>query len=156
MPHSEPAALSFAAMIAQAFTVDSAVLSLEGGTDPAFGTVQWRTLISGDRTPSTGLVLGVAEFGAYGTLLPHRHAPEEFYFCLSGDGVVTIEGTPHPITPGVAIYIPAEAEHGVVAGTEGLTFVYGFARNSFGEVDYRFSAPANIDAPIDEASAITL
>ena len=115
---------------------------LEGGEDPAFGTVRWRTLFSADRTPTADFVLGVAEFGPQGILCAHRHEPAEFYFGLSGDGVVTIDGIAHAIAPGVALFIPADAEHEVVAGPEGLRFLYGFARDRFSDVVYRFSAPA--------------
>jgi quercetin dioxygenase-like cupin family protein len=113
---------------------------LEGGEDPAFGTLRWRTLFSGDRTATAGMTMGVAEFGPGGTLLPHRHGPAEIYFCLAGQGRVTIDGVPHELTPGVALFIPAEAEHDTVAGAEGLRFLYVFPRDSFAEVDYRFSA----------------
>ena len=114
---------------------------LEGGEDPAFGTVRWRTLFSADRTETHGMVLGIAEFGPDGTLLPHRHAPAEIYYGLAGDGVVTIDGIAHAIAPGVALYIPEEAEHGTVAGPEGLKFLYSFPRDRFSDVDYRFTAP---------------
>lgn len=121
------------------FAVDLMDLPLEGGEDPAFGTVRWRTLVCGDRTPSSGMVLGVAEFGPGGTLRPHRHGPAEVYFGLTGAGTVTIEGVPHRIAPGVAVYLPPEAEHGVVAGPMGLTFAYGFPTGRFADVDYRVS-----------------
>jgi quercetin dioxygenase-like cupin family protein len=112
---------------------------LEGGTDPAFGTVQWRTLFCADKTATSGMVMGIAEFGAFGTLLPHRHGPAEIYFGLSGSGHVTIDGAEHSITPGTAIFIPQEAEHGTVAGPEGLRFLYVFPKDRFAEVDYRFT-----------------
>jgi quercetin dioxygenase-like cupin family protein len=115
---------------------------LEGGEDPAFGTVRWRTLFCADKTATSGMVLGVAEFGPGGTLLPHRHSPSEIYFGLSGTGVVTIDGVPQQISAGTAIFIPPDAEHGTVAGDEGLRFLYVFPRDRFSEVDYRFSAPA--------------
>lgn len=115
---------------------------LEGGEDHAFGTVHWRTLFSADRTPTADFVLGVAEFGPEGTLRAHRHDPAEFYFGLSGHGVVTIAGIPHAISSGVALFIPADAEHETVAGPEGLRFLYGFARDRFSDVIYRFSEAA--------------
>ncbi len=121
------------------FTVDVAGLPEEGGTDPAFGTVTWRTLISADRCPSSGLVAGVAQFGPGGTLHAHRHSPVEMYFGLSGSGVVTVEGVDHQIRPGVALFVPGDAEHGVVAGAEGLSFLYSFPADRFDEVVYRFS-----------------
>ncbi|MEC3859683.1 cupin domain-containing protein [Mesobacterium sp. TK19101] len=114
---------------------------LEGAEDPSvFGTVKWRTLFCSDRTATSGMVMGIAEFGPGDTLLPHRHGPAEIYFGLSGQGTVTIDGTPHLMAPGVALYIPAEAEHGTVAGPDGLRFLYVFPRDKFSEVDYRFSA----------------
>lgn len=112
---------------------------LEGGEDPAFGTVRWRTLFCADRTATSGMVMGIAEFGALGTLKPHRHGPAEMYFGLAGSGIVTIDGTAHEIGPNVALFIPADAEHGTVAGTEGLRFLYVFPRDRFSEVEYRFS-----------------
>ncbi|WP_267137881.1 cupin domain-containing protein [Anianabacter salinae] len=112
---------------------------LEGGEDPAFGTVRWRTLFSADRTATSGMVMGIAEFGAQGTLLPHRHEPAEMYFALAGAGVVTIDGVPHEFSAGNALFIPADAEHSVLAGPEGLRFLYVFPRDAFSDVVYRFS-----------------
>ncbi|SFD73254.1 cupin domain-containing protein [Roseivivax sediminis] len=112
---------------------------LEGGEDPAFGTVRWRTLFSADRTDTAAMTLGVAEFGAEGTLRPHRHTPAEFYFGLAGSGVVTIDGVAHAIGSGVALFIPGDAEHDVVAGPDGLRFLYGFPRDRFSDVEYRFT-----------------
>ena len=115
-------------------------LPLEGGLDPAFGTVRWRTLFCADRTATSDMVLGVAEFGPGESLEPHRHGPSEFYFCTAGNGIVTVDGVPHMLEPGAALFIPGDAEHGTVAGPAGLTFVYGFPCDRFAEVDYRFSA----------------
>ena len=112
---------------------------LEGGEDPAFGTVQWRTLFCADKTNTAGMVLGVAEFGPEGTLNAHRHGPAEIYFGLDGYGVVTIDGIAHEISKGTALFIPAEAEHHTLAGPEGLKFLYVFPKDRFSEVDYRFS-----------------
>jgi quercetin dioxygenase-like cupin family protein len=148
VPHmigAEPAAKAANASSAVpgvGFAIDSAALAVEGGTDPAFGTVTWKTLISGDRTPTSEFVLGMAEFEAHGTLHPHRHAPAEFYIGMSGNGVVTIDGVAHSIAAGVAIYVPGNAEHGVVAGPEGLRFAYGFAEAAFAGIAYHFTAKA--------------
>ncbi|WP_425071202.1 cupin domain-containing protein [Sagittula sp. S175] len=93
---------------------------LEGGEDPAFGTVRWKTLFDGDKTATSSMVPGVAEFGPEGTLLPHRHTTGEIYFGLSGSGVVTIDGVAHEISPGVALYVHSDAGHGTVAGPVGV------------------------------------
>ncbi len=130
----------FAAVMAALPVVSNAAHApLEGGEDPAFGTVLWRTLFSADRTQTSGMVLGVAEFGPEGTLCAHRHDPSEFYFGLSGSGIVTIDGVAHELSSGIALYIPENAEHDVVAGPDGLRFLYGFPRDSFADVTYRFS-----------------
>jgi quercetin dioxygenase-like cupin family protein len=126
-----------------AFTVDAATTPLEGGTDPAFGSVRWRTLISGNEQTKREFVLGIAEFEPHGTLFAHRHDPAEFYLGIEGDGVVTIDGTPHRIAAGIAVYVPANAEHGVLAGSCGLRMTYGFAEGAFSDVEYRFSAISN-------------
>lgn len=120
--------------------VDAAHVPLAGGTDPAYGEVRWRTLINSCSEKSRDMVLGIAEFEAHGRLLPHRHEPAEFYLGLEGNGCVTIDGTPHEIRPGVAIYVPGNAEHGTQAGPDGLRFAYGFAEASFEQITYRFSA----------------
>jgi quercetin dioxygenase-like cupin family protein len=124
-----------------AFSVSAATVAVEGG-DPTYGTVTWRTLINGAENAPKEFVLGIAEFGPHGTLLPHRHDPAEFYLGIEGSGIVTIDGNAHVIAAGVAIYVPGNAEHGVVAGVEGLRFAYGFAEPAFGSIEYRFSAAA--------------
>jgi len=133
-------ALLAACIAAAGFSVDAASRELEGGTDPAYGSVRWRTLLCADRTPSSGFVLGIAELDPGGWLPTHRHAQAEFYLGLSGSGTVTIEGRDHPIGPGVAVYLPCDAEHAVLAGEAGLAFAYGFATDRFADVTYRFTA----------------
>ncbi|MEP2718048.1 cupin domain-containing protein [Pseudophaeobacter sp.] len=126
--------------------VDAAQVPLSGGTDAAYGEVRWRTLINSCSEKSRDMVLGIAEFEPHGRLLPHRHDPAEFYFGLEGSGIVTIDGTPHEMRPGVAIYVPANAEHHTQAGPDGLRFAYGFAEASFEQITYRFSASEEAQA----------
>ncbi|NBT32156.1 MAG: cupin domain-containing protein [Rhodobacteraceae bacterium] len=121
------------------FSVSLDSLPVEGGIDPAYGTVLWKTLINGTAADPKEFILGVAEFGPGGVLPPHRHAPAEFYFGLDGDGVVTIDGVAHPIRPGVALYVASYAEHATVAGPKGLRIVYGFSEPSFEGIEYHFS-----------------
>ena len=121
-----------------AFSLDSANVPLESGSED-YGTVKWRTLINGNDQVSREFVLGIAEFGPGDTLLPHRHTAAEFYLGISGTGIVTIDAEDHVMAPGVAIYIPSDAEHSVLAGDDGLRFTYGFAESAFENVTYRFS-----------------
>lgn len=132
-------ALAAGAVQAGCVRVDLAEQPLEGGDDPAFGSVRWRTLFCGDRTATAGVVVGIAEFGPGGTLLPHRHSPAEVYFGLDGAAVVTVDGVAQAVAPGVALFFPGDAEHGTVAGPEGFRMLYVFPRDRFSEVEYRFS-----------------
>jgi quercetin dioxygenase-like cupin family protein len=112
---------------------------IEGLGNVRSGVLTWKTLISGDRTASNEMTVGVAEFPPHGVFYRHHHAPAEFYFGLSGDGIVTANGVPMEISQGVAVYIPGNTEHGVVAGTSGLSFLYGFACRTFSEIIYHYS-----------------
>ena len=132
-------AAAMLAMAAMPIRLEAADLPLEGGVDPVFGTVRWRTLFCGDRTQTGGVVMGIAEFAPGGTLLPDRQSPAEVYFGLEGAAIVTVDGVPHPMGPGPALYIPDDAEHGTVAGPDGFRMLYVFPRDRFSEVEYRFS-----------------
>jgi quercetin dioxygenase-like cupin family protein len=112
---------------------------IQGGFDPQYGGATWRTLISGDQMNSSELVLGVAQIPAGGVLALHRHPPAEFYFVLTGSGVVTIDGIPHDVVSGSSVYIPGNAEHSFAAGADGVSFAYGFAKNAFSDIEYTFS-----------------
>lgn len=114
-------------------------LPVEGGVDPMYGDVTWRTLFSADRTPTTDLLLGVADFKPFGELHHHYHAAAEFYFGLSGSGVVTVDSVEYEMAAGVAVYIPADVVHGILAGENGLSIAYGFAKDSFSDIDYVFT-----------------
>ncbi len=107
--------------------------------EPQYGGATWRTLISCDQMNSSELVLGVAQIPAGGILAAHRHLPAEFYFVLSGSGVVTIDGVAHSVACGSSVYIPGNAEHSFAAGHEGVSFAYGFAQNAFSDIQYTFS-----------------
>jgi quercetin dioxygenase-like cupin family protein len=120
------------------FSVKIGQASFEGAGDVQSGNLTWRTLISGDRTPSEQITLGVADFPPHGTLNVHRHEPAEFYFGLRGEGTVFVNGASFRIAPGIAVFIPGNTDHGVAAGGQGLSLVYGFARRAFDGVIYEF------------------
>ncbi len=129
--------------VVRPFSITTEQAPEEGAGDVQSGHLTWRTLISGDRTPSDEITLGVADFPPHGRLNVHRHEPAEFYFGLAGEGTVFINDAPHRIAQGVAVFIPGNTDHGVVAGDRGLSLVYGFACASFDAViyDFRDGAP---------------
>ncbi len=118
----------------------------EGWDDPVKGRIAWRTLFSGDRTPTAALTAGVAELEPGGWLALHRHAPAEIYYVLEGRGIVTLDGVEHEVSAGSAVFIPGNVEHGSRnAGDTPLRVLYAFAADSFAEVEYRFSADMSND-----------
>lgn len=123
---------------AQPFAVSLEQLPAEGAGDVESGILTWKTLISADRTPSAEMIVGVADFPPHGRLNSHRHAPAEFYFGLAGEGTVIANGVPLRIAKGVAVFIPGNTEHGVVAGADGLSIVYGFAQRAFSDIVYDY------------------
>jgi mannose-6-phosphate isomerase-like protein (cupin superfamily) len=126
------------------FVVHETDCPLEGWDDPARGRVVWRTLLSGDRTPTGSLTLGVVEIGSGDSqeFQPHRHAQPEAYYILSGEGVVHIAGADHPVRPGSAVFVPGHAAHGARnTGAGPLRILYVFPADSFDEIRYEFDAP---------------
>ena len=113
---------------------------LDGWDDSVKGLISWRTLFSGDQTPTNALTAGVAELQPGGWLGLHRHTPPEIYYVLEGRGIVSLDGTEHKVAAGAAVFIPGDCEHGIRNdGAEPLRLLYAFAVNSFDEVEYRFS-----------------
>jgi mannose-6-phosphate isomerase-like protein (cupin superfamily) len=97
----------------RAFVIQEEDCEFEGSVEAEPGAVRWRTLISGDRTPTTSLTVGVAELepGESRFFRLHKHAQVEVYYILSGEGSVTISGIDHPVRPRTTVFIPSGAEH---------------------------------------------
>jgi mannose-6-phosphate isomerase-like protein (cupin superfamily) len=122
------------------FIIREADCPAEGWDDPVRGKVGWRTLMSGDRTPTEGFTCGIAELYPDVPLSLHRHAPPEIYLILSGQGIVSIDGVETEVGPMTAIFIPGDAVHGVRnTGSETLRLFYSFAVDSFHTVAYDFN-----------------
>lgn len=112
-----------------------------GWDDPQNGKVQWRTLLSADKTATHTMTCGVSEIGAGhpDKLLLHSHAQVEVYYFLSGTGVVHIDGEEYAAKAGTTVFIPGNSVHGVRnTGEDTLRLFYVFAINSFSDVAYVF------------------
>ncbi|KAJ4987449.1 hypothetical protein SVAN01_07049 [Stagonosporopsis vannaccii] len=112
------------------------------------GSVTWKTLISSPQTHTDTFTVGIASCGpgasagCRGHLAPHRHAQAEIYHVTQGKGVVAIEGREYAVEKGTVVWIPGDAEHGVVnTGAEELVWLYVFAADGFADVVYRFAEP---------------
>jgi mannose-6-phosphate isomerase-like protein (cupin superfamily) len=122
----------------KATRVDTAALPDERWEDQARGSIKFRTLFSAPSTDTSDLVFGVAIMAPGDSFVLHSHPQPEVYFGLEGTGEVVIDGVPHPFGPGVALYIPGGAMHGVPLATGPLKWAYTFAAHSFDEIQYRF------------------
>jgi quercetin dioxygenase-like cupin family protein len=118
--------------------VDENVLQDERWDDQTRGTIRFRTLISAPGTPTDGLVCGIAMMSAGDTFVLHSHAHAEVYYGLEGEGEVMINGQQHRLAPGVALFIPGGAMHGIPLATRHLKWFYTFAADSFADIQYRF------------------
>jgi quercetin dioxygenase-like cupin family protein len=105
------------------------------------GGVLWKTLLSGDRTPTNALTLGVATFAPGDVLPEHRHDETELYLVLEGAGEVTVDGIVREIRAGAAVFLPGGARHGIRnTGPSDLRLAYVFATDSFADVEYDFES----------------
>lgn len=121
-----------------ATAVDAATLPDERWDDLARGTIRFRTLVSAPRTDSDQLTCGVAMMAEGDTFPLHSHPQAEVYFGLEGEGEVMVDGMPHRLAPGVALYIPGGAVHGVPVARAPLRWFYCFAADSFADIRYSF------------------
>jgi quercetin dioxygenase-like cupin family protein len=125
----------------QGVVVQETACPVEGWDDTVRGTILWRTLLSGDRTPTAQMTLGVTDVGP-GQPSPfnlHRHAQAEIYYVLSGEGVVSIDGAEHALRAGSSVFIPGNVWHGARnTGAGVLRLLYVFAADSFSDVHYVF------------------
>ena len=119
-------------------SVDAATLPDECWDDQGRGTIRFRTLVSAPATDTRELVCGVAMLAPGETFPLHSHPQAEVYFGLDGMGEVLVDGVPHPLAPGVALYIPGGAVHGVPLASAPLTWFYTFAADSFADIRYTF------------------
>ena len=109
------------------------------------GIVNWRTLVSSDRTPTHAMTVGTAEIpvGASVEGARHRHAEPETYYVISGYGDVFLGDEPRPVEPGSAVFVPGGVWHYVQnTGSIPLKLVYAFAVDHYAAVRYEFADSA--------------
>jgi len=104
------------------------------------GRLTFHTLISGDLTPSEGLVAGVSIIEPGGELAMHSHTPPEVYFVLEGEALVMVDGVERKVSAGAAVFIPGDAPHGVRnLFDRAFKIFYVFPANRFDEIEYKFA-----------------
>lgn len=123
---------------ALAVVIDSADVPTETWDNPARGSICWQTLISAGVTQTNSLVCGLATLNVGVDFAPHHHPEPEVYFGVEGETDVIVDGKPCRLAPGVTIFIPSNAVHGIAAVTQKVRYFYVFAADAFGDIDYRF------------------
>lgn len=105
------------------------------------GDITWHTLFSQPNTPTSDLIAGIAVCPPRtGHLCAHRHEQAGIYYIVGGVGEVTIDGNISRVEKGTTVYIPSNAEHGIVnTGSEELRWFYVFPTSAFADVVYRFT-----------------
>jgi len=86
---------------------------------------EYQTILAG-RPQSFGMRSGRQALGAGVECGVHStKAHEEVLVILKGHGLVQMTGVgDYPVRAGEVLYVPPETEHNVVAGEEGLRYVY--------------------------------
>jgi quercetin dioxygenase-like cupin family protein len=103
------------------------------------GLVYWKTLVSGDVTPSEALTMGIGRIPAGEALRRHRHRQVEIYLILEGTGVVEIGSATRSVRAESTVFIPGDAVHSCEnTGASDLRFAYVFPADSFEEIEYIF------------------
>ena len=67
------------------------------------------------------------EVAVGGEVFPHSHPTHEFYFVMSGRGVMTIDGEDRAVAPGDFIYIPPDLVHSLRPTGGGAIHCFCFA-----------------------------
>ncbi len=141
-------------MPSRPFVVAESQCEIEEWANSNRGFVKWRTLLSGDRTPSNSLVMGVAELSGQQDfqIRLHRHAETEVYYVLSGQGVVSLDGVEQPLSPGDTVFIPGGTLHGALCtGAVPLRILYVFSADSFSRIVYDFQMPNGPQVPMRDS-----
>lgn len=104
--------------------------------------IRWRTLVSADRTPTSGLSMGVFEVPPGAQLAPHHHAPQEVYYVVAGEAEVFVEGAWRPARQGDVAYFPGGSVHGARnRGAAVCRIVWVFPVDDYEGVRYEDAKP---------------
>ena len=78
------------------------------------------------------------EVAVGGEVFPHTHPTHEFYFVMTGTGVMTIAGEERDVSPGDLVYIPPDQVHSLrPTGDEPIhCFCFAVGCKDAGPIDY--------------------
>jgi quercetin dioxygenase-like cupin family protein len=109
----------------------------EPGEEGRNDVIRWRTLLSGDRTPTHSISMGTLELLSGSSLDAHHHAPLEVYFVTEGHGTLLIGAEQRAVRAGDVVYIPGNCVHGIKnTSDEVLKLVWVFPTPTWPEIEY--------------------
>jgi mannose-6-phosphate isomerase-like protein (cupin superfamily) len=78
------------------------------------------------------------EVAAGGAVFPHSHPTHEWYFVMSGRGIMTVDHEDRPVGPGDLVYIPPDQTHSLrpVGGGAIHCFCFAVGVKDAAPVDY--------------------
>ncbi len=78
------------------------------------------------------------EVAVGGEVFPHSHPTHEFYFVMTGEGIMTIDGEEQPVKPSDLVHIPPDKVHSLrPTGDEAIhCFCFAVAVPGAGAIDY--------------------
>lgn len=110
----------------------------EDGEEGRNDVIRWRTLLSGDKTPTNKISMGTLELPSNTVLRPHHHAALEVYYITNGEGVLLIGKEQRKVKAGDIVYIPCNLIHGIKnLGQQLLTLVWMFPTDTWSEIVYQ-------------------
>ncbi len=115
--------------------------------------IRVRTFVSGGRTATSGLSMGVFDLPPGALLDPHSHRPQEVYYVTAGEAEVFHGDRWRPLHAGDVVYFPADTVHGARnRGDATCTIVWVFPADSYDEIEY-FAAGDGQQSPCASSSA---
>ena len=78
------------------------------------------------------------EVAVGGEVFPHSHPTHEFYFVMTGEGIMTVDGEERPVKASDLVYIPPDKVHSLrPTGNEKIhCFCFAVAVPGAGAIDY--------------------
>ena len=99
--------------------------------------IRVRTLISGDKTPTSGIAMGVYELPPGAQLDLHHHHPQEVYYVTAGEAELFTDGEWKPLRRGDVAFFPGDAVHGTRnRGSVTCAIVFVFPTDTYDEIEY--------------------
>jgi mannose-6-phosphate isomerase-like protein (cupin superfamily) len=101
-------------------------------------------LVSAWTTQSRQLTTILVEMSPGGTQHLHSYVPQQCYFILEGEGVMTVGSESHPVVSGDCVFIPSNQTHGLRnTGKSALRYFSAAAPSFGGEAELRKLWPLN-------------